>query len=88
MSSKKKDVWEIICPHCHSSLWIDAATRAVIQVEKREKKKESLEDLLAREEQRRATFDQKFEATAELERKKREKAREKFEKALGEGGED
>ncbi len=82
-NSGKKDVLEIICPHCHSTLWVDIVSRTVLRTEKAAKKKESLEELLAREKERRAAFDRKFEATAALEREKKEKARAKFEKALG-----
>lgn len=82
MKSENKNIFEIVCPHCGATIWIDASLKSVIKVEKGQKKKESLEDLLAKERERRAAFDRKFEATAELEKKKKEKAREKFEKAL------
>lgn len=80
---KEERVFQIICPHCGLIIWLDEETKSVIKTEKGPKKKESLEDLLAKERERRAAFDHKFEATAELERKKKEKAREKFEQALG-----
>ena len=57
--------------------------RSVIKAEKAAKKKSSLNDLLEKEQKRQSEFEQKFEATAELEKQKREKAREKFAQALG-----
>ncbi len=88
MVKEKRDVFEVTCPHCLSSIWIDAASRTVLKAEKGAKKKESLDELLARELARRAAFDRKFEATAELERQKKEKAREKFADALKKAGGD
>lgn len=88
MKAENQNVFEVICPHCGASIWIDASLRRVLKVERGQKKKESLEDLLARERERRAAFERKFEATAELEKKKKEKAREKFRKALEQMEED
>ncbi|MCX7975203.1 MAG: hypothetical protein N3B16_12020 [Candidatus Aminicenantes bacterium] len=82
MIKEKENIFEIVCPQCGAFIWIDGSLKSVIKVEKGRKKKESLEDLLAKERERQAAFDRKFEATAELEKKKKEKAREKFEKAL------
>lgn len=79
---KEDRIFEIICPHCGATIWIDRETKGVIKTERAPKKKETLEDLLAKERERRATFDHKFEATAELAKKKKEKAREKFDQAL------
>ncbi len=76
-------VFEIICPHCHTALWVDPVTKKVLRAEKGGgKAKSSLDDLLEKENKRRSEFEQKFEATAELEKQKKEKAKEKFEKAL------
>ena len=81
----KKDVFEIICPCCRAALWIDAAGRTVVKSEKGAgKEKSSLDDLLDKERQRRAGFERKFEATAEMEKRKKEKARDRFEQALSE----
>ncbi len=89
MKADNKNIFEIVCPHCGACLWIDASLKKCNQSGKRSRrKKESLEDLLAKERERRAAFDRKFEATAELEKKKKEKAREKFEKALEQAEED
>ncbi|MGQ9472010.1 MAG: hypothetical protein ACUVR0_10020 [Candidatus Aminicenantales bacterium] len=88
MAKEKRDIFEVTCPHCQSSMWIDAASRTVLKVEKGAGKKKSLDELLAREQERRATFNRKFEATAELERRKKEKAREKFAAALKKAGAD
>lgn len=88
MKSENKNIFEVVCPYCGAIIWIDSYLKSVIKVEKGQKKRESLEDLLAKEKERRAAFDRKFEATAELEKKKKEKAREKFEKALEQTEED
>ena len=81
--SNEPNVFEIVCPHCHTTIWVDSATKSVIRSEKgAAKPKSSLDELLEKEHVRRQGFDQKFEATAELEKQKKLKAREKFEKAL------
>jgi hypothetical protein len=54
----------------------------VMQFKKKTRPKGSLEDLLLKERKKRQEFARKFEATAELEKKKRKKAEEQFEKAL------
>ncbi len=80
---EKESVFQILCPCCQSLLWIDPVTQEVIQFEKRGgKKKETLEELLLKEKKRKAEFERKFEATAELERKRLKKAEEGFKKAL------
>jgi len=82
-------VFEIICPCCQSVLWVDAVNREVVKTEKHAaRKKGSLDDLLEKEKKRRDEFGRKFEATAELERQRKEKAKEAFEKALGKIGKD
>jgi hypothetical protein len=81
--TKKAGVFEIVCPCCRSVLWVDGITREIVKTEKHAaKKKGSLDDLLENEKKRQEEFERKFEATAELERQKKEKAREAFEKAL------
>jgi len=85
--SEGKDVFQVICPCCRAALWVDGASRTVVKSEKGAgKEKSSLDDLLVKEKQRRDGFERKFEATAELEKKKQEKAREKFDKALSHAG--
>lgn len=90
----KKHVFEVICPCCRAALWVDAVSRSVVRSEKgAARDRSSLDDLLSREKQRREGFERKFEATAELEKTKQEKAREKFERAMsgaepGGGGEE
>lgn len=80
---KKTGVFEVVCPCCQSVLWIDAAAREVVKTERHAaKKKGSLDELLEKEKKRKEGFDQKFEATAELEKQKRQKAEEKFAKAF------
>jgi hypothetical protein len=82
-------VFEIVCPCCHSVLWVDSVSREVVKTEKQAaRKKGSLDDLLEKEKKRRDEFERKFEATAELERQKKEKAKQAFEKALGKVGQD
>jgi len=62
---------------------VDPASRSVIRSEKgAAKPKSSLDELLEKEHVRRQGFEQKFEATAELEKQKKQKAKEQFEKAL------
>jgi hypothetical protein len=82
-SREKKQVFQIICPICQSLLWVDSSTEEVIQFEKKGgKRKKSLDELLVKEKKRKDEFGKKFEATAELEREKKKKAKEKFEKVL------
>jgi hypothetical protein len=82
-AKRKAAVFEIVCPCCRSILWVDGITREVVKTEKHAaKKKGSLDDLLEIEKKRQDEFGRKYEATAELERQKKEKAREAFEKAL------
>jgi hypothetical protein len=78
-------VFEIVCPHCRTVLWVDGEGRKVLKSEKAAKKKESLEDLLAKEKEKHDGMASKFEATAALEQEKLKLAREKFEKALKKG---
>lgn len=80
---KKSEVFQLLCPCCHSVLWIDLVTKEVIQFEKKvRKKKGSLEELLLKEKKKKDEFERKFQATAEMEKEKRKKAKEKFEKAI------
>lgn len=82
-TEKKAGVFEIVCPCCGSVLWVDGISREIVKTEKHAaRKKGSLDDLLEKEKKRHDEFGRKFEATAELERQKKEKAREAFEKAL------
>ncbi|MGQ9672535.1 MAG: hypothetical protein ACUVV5_05310 [Candidatus Aminicenantales bacterium] len=86
---KKPAVFEVICPHCQSVLWVDGVLREIVKTEKpTTRKKGSLDELLVREKKRQEEFERKFEATAELERRKKEKAKEAFEKALGKAAKD
>jgi hypothetical protein len=82
---KKAGVFQVVCPCCQSVLWVDGVSQGIIQTEKKgAKKKGTLDELLLKEKKRMEEFERKFEATAELEKKKLEKAKEKFAKALGE----
>jgi hypothetical protein len=81
----KKQVFQIICSCCQSILWIDPVTKEVIQFERKAgKKKESLDELLLKEKKRKGEFERKFEATAELRKKRKKKAEDGFKKALTE----
>jgi uncharacterized protein YbaR (Trm112 family) len=82
MGQDQGKVFEIVCPCCRTVLWVDAERGGLVKSEKAAKKKESLDDLLLKEKKKVEGFATKFEATAELERQKREKAKEKFEQAL------
>ncbi len=83
MAKEKKQVFQIKCPCCESLLWVDPLAQEVVQLEKKGgKKKESLDELLMKEKKRRGEFERKFEATAELAKKKHEKAEEGFKKAF------
>jgi len=84
-AKEKKQVFQIVCSCCQSILWIDPISQEVIQFERKGgKKKESLEELLLKEKKRKGEFERKFEATAELGKKKKKKAEEGFKKALTE----
>ncbi len=85
MTKEKREpgVFQVVCPCCQSVLWVDAVSQEIIKTEKHAaKKKGTLDDLLEREKKRQDEFDRKFEATAELERQKKEKAKQAFERAL------
>jgi hypothetical protein len=75
-------IFDLECPVCHSSLWIDPKIKKAVKSEKAAKKKGSLDDLLMKEKEKKGEFDRKFEATAELEKEKKKKAQEKFLKAF------
>ena len=78
----KEKVIQVVCPCCRAILWIDSQTQGVIKTEKGKKKKESLNDLLLKEKKKHDEFGRKFELTAELGKKKLEKAEELFRKGL------
>jgi hypothetical protein len=85
MSQEPEKIREVVCPCCQATLWIEAETGRLIKSEKAAvgKKKESLDDLLLKEKKKKEGFATKFESTAEIEKQKREKAQEAFEKAFG-----
>jgi hypothetical protein len=88
MDAEQGKVFEVICPCCRSVVWVDATTGGIVKSERAAKKKESLDDLLIKEKKKKDGFATKFEATADLERKKRELAQEKFARAFGNVEED
>ncbi len=79
---ENQKVFCIQCPGCQTVLWIDPVTQQVIRSERGKKKKGSLDDLLKQEKKKREEFERKFEATSQMQKEKKEKARELFEKAL------
>jgi hypothetical protein len=80
MNHESDRVHEVVCPCCRATLWIEAETGRLVKSEKvaAVRKKESLDDLLLQEKKKKEGFATKFEATAEVEKQKREKAAEKF----------
>ena len=84
-TKEKKQVFQVLCPICKSLLWIDPVTEEDIQFEEKAgKKRKSLEELILKEKKKKDEADRRFEATAELEKKKWKKAEDKFKKALSE----
>ncbi len=81
-TEKEKKVFRIQCPGCQKVLWIDPVTQQVIRSEKGKRKKGTLDDLLVQEKKKREGFERKFEATSEMQKARKEKAKEIFEKAL------
>ena len=81
-TDKEKKVFRIHCPGCQKVLWIDPVTQQVIRSEKSKRKKGTLDDLLVQEKKKKEGFERKFEATSEMQKERKEKAREIFEKAL------
>jgi hypothetical protein len=88
MDADQGNVFEVECPCCRAVIWVDRATGAVVKSEKAARKKESLDELLLKEKRKTDGFATKFEATADLERKKRELAKERFAKAMGNIGDE
>ena len=82
MSESGENVFKIVCPCCRTAIWVDAAAQGVLKTEKAAKPKQSLDDLLLKEKKKVEGMATKFEATAELERQKKQKAAEMFKKAL------
>jgi Zn-finger nucleic acid-binding protein len=81
-------VFEITCPHCGTVIWVDGENRSVLKAERAARKKESFDDLLTREKTKRDSMATKFEATASLEKQKKDKARDAFAKAFAGTGEE
>lgn len=87
-AKENKKVFRIECPSCRRVLWVDPVTQQVIRSEKGQRKKGSLDDLLEQEKKKREEFDRKFEATSEMQKERKEKAREIFERAFANKEED
>jgi len=89
-TNDRPGVYQLTCPCCEATLWVDGEIRAVLRSEKAKRKKGSLDDLLVKEHKRQSEFDRKFDATFELQKEKHTKADEMFKKALekAEKGED
>ncbi len=74
---------KIMCPRCRTVLWIDKESEEIIKVEKnREKKKHSLEDLLKKEVIKKEKVDERMDSAFLIGKKKKEEAKEKFEKLI------
>ncbi len=82
MSNDRNKTFEVTCPCCQATLWLDPVAQSVIKSEKAARIKASLDDLLLKEKKKKEAFETKFEATAEIEKQKKQKAKEKFEKAF------
>jgi hypothetical protein len=77
------NIIEIECPQCHSSLWIDAEKKTVIQHKKTKKKNvESFDSLLKKEKEKKEKADERFILAKELEQEKKKKAEDIFKKSL------
>ncbi len=83
MDNQEEGLYSIHCPCCRARLWIDPLSREVVKSERAGKSKSSLDDLLAREKHKKETMDRKFSSTAELARKKKAEAHDKFAQAFG-----
>ena len=79
---EKSRVFQVACPCCGASLWVDGTLREVIRSEKVKKAKGSLDDLVAKEIKREEEMGSKFEATVELHKQRHTAAEERFLKAL------
>lgn len=77
-----KRVFQVVCPCCQTTIWVDGETREVLQSERAPRKKGSLDDLVSREVKRAGEMSRKFDATFELQAEKKQKADEKFRQAL------
>jgi hypothetical protein len=82
MGESGEKVFKIVCPCCRTTIWVDAAAEGILKTEKAAKEKKSLDDLLLKEKKKAEGMATKFEATAALERQKKQKAEEMFKKAL------
>ncbi|MBN1272806.1 MAG: hypothetical protein JXB26_11115 [Candidatus Aminicenantes bacterium] len=81
--SKEKKVFDIVCPVCSSILWIDPCTGTVVRKERKAvKKKTSFDSLLLKEKKKKDETDRRFTATSEMEKERRKKAMDMYEKAF------
>jgi uncharacterized protein YbaR (Trm112 family) len=88
MEDMDERLLEIICPCCRSRLWIDVQNREVIRSERPGKQKASLDELLLKEKQKKEGADGKFLSTAELARRRKAEAQDKFARAFGKADEE
>jgi len=73
---------EVICPKCHSVLFIDVETKKVVQHKKSEKPKHSFDDLLRKEKEKKSQTEERFLSAKELEKTKKKKAEDIFKKSF------
>ena len=78
----KPGVFQVTCPCCGATIWVDGESHSVMRSEKAKKAKGSLDDLLVKEKARTDQFGRKFDATFELQKEKHAKADELFKRAL------
>lgn len=78
------NIIEIECPECHSNLWVDVDTKTIVQHKKVKKTNTaSFDDLLLQEKVKKEKVDERFSMAKDLEKAKKKKAEEIFNKSLG-----
>jgi len=79
---QKSHELEVLCPCCHTTLLVDAATGVVLQEDRPKKPKKSFENALEEERTRQETSDDLFGKALASERDRGALLDRKFEKAL------
>jgi hypothetical protein len=82
MGDHDKPTLTVTCPHCHSTLTVDAATGEVLLSKKAEKREvESLDKAMEMEREKARQKDSLFDQAIEMERKRKELLEKKFQEA-------
>jgi len=77
------DIIELKCPYCHANLWIDTESKNIIDHKKSLKKNfSSFDDLLNKEKEKKQKVDERFILAKKLEKAKKKKAEELFNRSL------